>query len=66
MDSFKRKLIPASQCNSNFKAILINDLFGNKDTDVKSMNQSVRRFISKMKSMNQIADAARSIGLNAE
>ena len=62
MDHFKRRLIPSSPFSRDLKSILINHLFGNKETEVKSIKQFIRGFIEKMKEVQEIAEKARAIG----
>ena len=62
MDHFKRKLIPSSPFSRDLKSILINHLFGNKETEVTTIKQFIRMFIEKMKEVQEIAEKARAIG----
>ena len=62
MDHFKRRLIPSSPFSRDLKSILINHLFGNKETEVKSIKQFIRGLIEKMKEVQEIAEKARAIG----
>ena len=59
MDHFKRKLIPSSPFSRDLKSILINHLFGNKETEVTTIKQFIRMFIEKMKEVQEIAEKAR-------
>ena len=50
--------------SANLKSILINHLFGDKETEVKSIKEFIRGFIMKMKEVQEVAEKARAIGLS--
>ena len=64
MEHMKRKMLPSSPFSANLKSILINHLFGDKETEVRNIKEFILGFLLKMKEVQEVAEKARSIGLS--